>query len=353
MEERPLRAMYLPDPMNSWPWPRQINPHYREVTAQSTAWLHSLKLLGPKSQRAFDRCETGLLAALAYPTASKEHLRTGCDLLNLTFLVDEYSEMEDSCGIHEMVEVMLDALCNPHKKRPAHEMHLGEAVCQFWNLALETASESSQKHFVEAFTGYLYSIMQEADECDAGAVLTIAHYLDIRSRNIGAYACFIPGELHLNLPDHIFYNPVLADLRRIAAQLLIVNNDLMSYNKEQAIGRDEYNFLAIIMRTDSTMDLPAATSWLSAYHESLQSEFIDTISLLPSFGLALDREVQEYTSYLANWPRAQDCWNFESTRYFGNKGLEIQVTRKVPLFPKLKRNPRVKEEGVTVQLVEL
>ncbi|KAJ6453743.1 isoprenoid synthase domain-containing protein [Mycena sanguinolenta] len=348
--EGQLGAMYLPDPMSAWPWPRQINPHYREVAAHSTAWLHSLKLLGPKSQRSFDRCETGLLAALAYPTASKEHLRTGCDLLNLTFLVDEYSDAEDSRGIREMVEAMLDALCNPHKQRPAHEMRLGEATRQFWSLALETASESSQKHFVEAFTGYLYSIVQEVDDCDADAIFTVAHYLDIRSRNIAAYACFVPCELHLNLPDHVFYNPVLADLKRIAAHLLIVNNDLMSYNKEQALGRDQFNFLTIIMRTDSTMDLRAATSWLSAYHESLQSEFIDTIRLLPSFGPALDRELQEYISHLANWPRAQDCWNFESTRYFGNKGLEIQVTRQVPLLSKLKRT---KAEGVMVPLVEL
>ncbi|KAJ7231163.1 terpenoid synthase [Mycena haematopus] len=299
MEGR-LGTMFLPDPMHAWPWLRQINPHYREVTAKSSAWLHSLKLLGPKSQRSFDRCETGLLAALAYPTASKEHLRTGCDLLGLTFVVDEYSEVEDSRGIREMVNVMLDALRSPDKRRPAHEMRLGEATRQFWSLALETASETSQKHFVEAFTGYLSAVVQEVEDRDADAVLTIANYLDIRTRNIAAYACFVPGELHLNLPDYVFHNPVLADLKRIAAHLLILNNDLMSYNKEQALGRDQYNLITIIMQTDGTTDLLAATSWVSAYHESLQSEFMGAIRLLPSFGAALDPEVQEYVSYLAN-----------------------------------------------------
>ncbi|KAF8205865.1 terpenoid synthase [Mycena galopus ATCC 62051] len=325
--ESQLGTMYLPDPMHTWPWPRRINPHYRQVSAESSAWLYGLKLLGPKSQKSFDKCES-------------EHLRIGCDLLNLTFVIDEYSEVEDTLGVLGMVEIMLDALENPHMQRSAHEIPLGEATRQFWMLVLQTASESSQKHFLESFTEYLHAVIQEAEDRDADAVLTIDNYLDIRTRNIAAYPCF---------------NPVISELKRIVAHLLILNNDLMSYNKEQSLGRDQYNFITIIMRTDTRMDLPAATLWLSTYHESLQAEFLEMLPRVPSFGPALDLQVQDYLSFLANWPRAQDCWNFESARYFGRKGLKIQATRRVPLLPKLEihTNPRLRREGVAVPLVEL
>ncbi|KAJ7854637.1 isoprenoid synthase domain-containing protein [Mycena leptocephala] len=320
--------MYLPDPMKTWPWTRQINPHYKEVSAQSTAWLHSLKLLGPKSQRAFDKCDT-------------EHLRTGLDLLNLTFVADEYNELESVNGVRQM------------KERPAHEIRLGRATQEFWTLAVKTASPTSQKHFIESFTGYLDAIIQEADDRDADAVLTIANYLDIRARNIAAYPAFVPCELHLDLPDDIFHHPIITELRGIVAQLLVLNNDLMSYNKEQAVGRDQYNIITVLTQQDDTMDLEGATTWVSAYHHKLQADFRDGLRRMPSFGAERDAQVQEYLGHLANWPRAQDCWNFESQRYFGSKGSEIQVTRRVPLLAKIEMDAKLTREDVVLPLIEL
>ncbi|KAJ6534215.1 terpenoid synthase [Mycena capillaripes] len=351
METQPV-MMRIPDPMKEWPWPRQINPHHQEVSAQSIAWLHSLQLLSAKSQRALDKGNSGLLAALAYPNASKEHLRTGCDLLNLIFVVDEYNEAEGACGVREMVEVILDALKGPSQPRPPNEMRLGEATRQFWTLVLETASETSRKHFVGSFTQYLDAIIKEAEDRDRDAVLSFADYLDIRSHNIGAYACFVPGELQLNLPDYVSDDPAVTDLKRIVAHLLILNNDLVSYNKEQALGRDQYNCITIIVRQDPNMDLDGATTWVSAYHQRLQAEFLDAMKRVPSFGAELDVQVQEYLAYLANWPRAQDCWNFESGRYFGSKGSEVQLTRRVQLLPKVQMDATTREE-VLVPVIEL
>ncbi|KAJ3870529.1 hypothetical protein F5051DRAFT_447553 [Lentinula edodes] len=78
--------------MSNWPWPRMINPHYEEVKAASDAWFHSFAAFDARAQLAFDKCnfgialehlltsfltsQSGLLAALAYPWASKEHLGT-------------------------------------------------------------------------------------------------------------------------------------------------------------------------------------------------------------------------------------------------------------------------------------
>jgi hypothetical protein len=76
-------TMYLPDPMKTWPWTRQINPHYKEVSAQSTAWLHSLKLLGPKSQRAFDKCDTGTSVVHVHSHPSHSTRSPGCPGLSL------------------------------------------------------------------------------------------------------------------------------------------------------------------------------------------------------------------------------------------------------------------------------
>ena len=42
LEAKPQQKMlYIPDTMVDWPWPREINPHYEEVSAKSTAWIYT------------------------------------------------------------------------------------------------------------------------------------------------------------------------------------------------------------------------------------------------------------------------------------------------------------------------
>jgi len=128
--------------------------------------------------------------------------------------------------------------------------------------------------------------------------------------------------------------------------------DIVSYNKEQAIGDDRHNILTIAMHQFDT-DLDGALAWVCQYHEEVKARFLEGLKRVPSFGPKVDRQLEEYILHLANWPRANDCWNFESGRYFGSKGLEIQKTRCVPLLPKVQNDPTLRREQVVVPLVDL
>jgi hypothetical protein len=74
-----------------------------------------------------------------------------------------------------------------------------------------------------------------------------------------------------------------------------------------------------------------AIQWIDEYHKSLRTTFLSNIEGIPSWGEELDAQVSEYTYGLANWVRANDSWSFESQRYFGRHGLEIQKGRWVDL----------------------
>ena len=65
------KYLYLPDTLAGWPWPRMINPYHDQVNAEANIWFGSFKLFTPNSQYAFDKCDTGRLAALLYPEASR------------------------------------------------------------------------------------------------------------------------------------------------------------------------------------------------------------------------------------------------------------------------------------------
>lgn len=61
---------------------------------------------------------------------AEEHLRIGCDLMNLLFVIDEYTDVEQESAVQEIVDVAIDAIRNPNKPRPAGEVVLGEIARQ-------------------------------------------------------------------------------------------------------------------------------------------------------------------------------------------------------------------------------
>ncbi|KZT01823.1 terpenoid synthase [Laetiporus sulphureus 93-53] len=331
--------LHLPETMAAWPWPRRINPCYEEVAAESSAWLRSFKAFSPASQYAFDRCDF-------------EHLRTGCDLMNLFFVIDEYTDVEDAKTCREMVDVIIDALNHPHDPRPEGEVVLGEIARQFWELAIKTASLTSQRHFIESFTAYLNSVVVQAVDREQDTISTVEAYLKNRRENIGSRPSFCLIELAMEIPDEAFYHPTMVGLATYITDLLVLDNDIVSYNKEQSVGDDRHNILTIVMR-QFNVDLYGAMAWAVQYHEKVEAAFIDGLKRIPSWGEQIDEQVDEYVLGLANWLRANDCWSFESGRYFGNKGLEVQKTRYVPVLPKVKQKSSLHREQVVVPLVDL
>ncbi|KAF8638389.1 hypothetical protein AX17_002250 [Amanita inopinata Kibby_2008] len=341
------KILRLPRTMDKWPWQRAINPHYEEVSAESDAWFHSFKAFTKTSQEAFDKCDFGRLASLAYPTATREQLRAGCDLMNLFFVIDEYTDVEDASAIPEMVDIVKDALHDPHKPRPESEIILGQITKEFWQSVMKIATPLSQKHFIESFSDYLDTLVIQAADRDENVIRSIDEYMRIRSENIGLRPSCMPAETYLDLPDDVFYHPVMKELYYITAELIALDNDIASYNREQAMGDDKFNIVTVVMY-HLNVDVDEALDWTAHYHEQVQRKFFDALHRLPSFGPKLDKQVKEFILHLANWPRCNECWNFESGRYFGTKGSEVEKTRCVPLMPPLAREHTAKKHDVVI-----
>ncbi|CDO77211.1 hypothetical protein BN946_scf184747.g24 [Trametes cinnabarina] len=343
--------LHIPDFMADWPWPRRIHPLYEEVSAESSAWFKSFKAFKPESQAAFDKCDFGRLASLAYPDASREHLRTGIDLMNVFFVIDEYTDVEPVPVVKEMIDAVIDAVHNPHKPRPEGETILGEITRQFAERALQSATPEATVHFLESFTDYVRSVVTEAEDRCNGRIPDLESFIKIRRENNGGRPSLSPCELHLKLPDEVFYHPNLVELRLCIVDMITIINDLYSYNREQATENDHYNLLTVVKREFNT-DLDGAMAWAMNFHRDVSTRFLEGLKNVPSFGPEIDPQVQEYLQLIANWPRCLDSWSFESKRYFGELGLEIQKTRMVPLLPRRKPDLARRGEDVRVHLIE-
>jgi hypothetical protein len=85
------------------------------------------------------------------------------------------------------------------------------------------------------------------------------------------------------------------------------------------------------------VDLDGALDWLAEYNRVVLSRFQAHYQMLPSWGPDMDPIVTAFVERLAHWVRGLDCWSFESERYFGTEGTEIQKHRLVTLLPRSRR----------------
>jgi len=48
--------------------------------------------------------------------------------MNLFFVVDEYTDLQPASVVRSTIDIVLDALANPHNERPDGEILLGQVV---------------------------------------------------------------------------------------------------------------------------------------------------------------------------------------------------------------------------------
>ncbi|KAG2126612.1 isoprenoid synthase domain-containing protein, partial [Suillus clintonianus] len=164
---------------------------------------------------------------------------------------------------------------------------------------------------------------------------SINDYLKLRWDTCAVKSALAVCEMDMELPDEVFYHPVIVDLVDCITELCLIDNDMISYNREQATGDGNHNLITAIM-LELSLDINGAMSWATRYHADIQKRFIDGLAKVPSWGPSVDVLVKQFIDGIAIWARAQHCWSFEAQRYFGTRGPEIQQTKLVTLLPKVK-----------------
>ena len=95
---------------------------------------------------------------------------------------------------------------------------------RFWELAIQTATPTSQRRFVDTFGQYMDSVVQQAEDRDNKHIRTVESYLEVRRDTIGAKPSFALLELEMDLPDDVFNHPTLEKLRMLVVDMLCIGN---------------------------------------------------------------------------------------------------------------------------------
>lgn len=74
--------------------------------------------------------------------------------------------------------------------------------------------------------------MQQSLDRSNGSLLNVKNYFEIRRDTIGVKPSYAINQIHLDLPDRVFESPLIARLTNLSIDMILISNDLYSYNVE-------------------------------------------------------------------------------------------------------------------------
>lgn len=180
----------------------------------------------------------------------------------------------------------------------------------------------------------MVSIAHQAEYRSRSHIPDLDTFLLLRRQSSGAYSTIALYEMDLNIPDQIRQHSTIVELETIAVELICIANDVLSYNKEQAVGDEEHNIVTVIMK-QFDLDLQPALDKAGELSTARIEQFNTLYRNLPCWFGPVDLEVQKLVHGMAMCVSGVMHWSYESQRYFGSRGLEVKHSRWLHLLPKV------------------
>lgn len=103
---------------------------------------------------------------------------------------------------------------------------------RFWANAIRTATPSAQRRFLKNFELYIDGVVQQAQDRDHCRIRDISSYFALRRNTIGAIPSLDILTVEMDLPELVFEDPSIAKLKELCVDMILIGNDLYSYNVE-------------------------------------------------------------------------------------------------------------------------
>ncbi len=306
------------------PFPSAINRSLEVVSQQTIAWARRFKLLdGQAAYERLDAMRIGLLTARAHPYTPLAELQLVTDWTTWLFILDDHC---DELGIGK----------HPLQLQALHHRTLtilrGAVVTDQDNPMLRALHDLRERLLLKASAAWMLRFITSCQEClDAsvweatnragGIIPDVTTYIKMRAFTGGMYPYVALFEVteDINLPSSVTKDAQIIQLTRSAINVVCWSNDILSLGKEMKMG-DVHN-LVLTLQHKYHLSLKESIARAAALHDNEVRSFINVEQRLPSFGAAIDLELQRYLGMLRSWMRGNLDWSYTSYRYLQNPSL--------------------------------
>lgn len=100
----------LPDLLAFCPFEGGVNPHYKTVCIESTAWMNSYNVFLGDKRSIYEQILPELLMSHIYPYADLDAFRLCCYYIHVAYAFEELSDDLDGAGVQGVGNALVSAL---------------------------------------------------------------------------------------------------------------------------------------------------------------------------------------------------------------------------------------------------
>lgn len=302
-----------------YPFSSAINEHAEEVHIETVEWACRSGLI-PTDEAYAQAIEgrLGWLAGYFHPTASRETLRLISDWCAWMFLRDDllddpnyFRHPERLAALDtRFLEILRGARTNG-KDAPLSTVL--ETLRD--RLRPKVPARLWMRRFNRSVKEHFESTLWESINRSQGIVPDLATYNRMRpiTGGMDVDTDFIEISTGVYLPPEIHGHHIVGSLTRLSNLSVCWTNDFFSLQKELARG-DVHNIVVVIQNEDALSLEEAIKAAVEMNEESVHS-FLDLERNLPSFGPAIDENLEQYVSVLKARMSGNLAWSIGSARY--------------------------------------
>ncbi|KAH8693550.1 terpene synthase metal binding domain protein [Talaromyces proteolyticus] len=338
--------------------PPRVNCHYERVKVESEAWFAEKCRLNARRRRVISETDFSYFCAITAADAGPQELRTLCDWGNWVFpfddLFDNGNLKENPEEAQKVIDVLLSGMeigedrlnTGTNSRRHSHlSIELQSLVDvheSVWTRIAQDPPIGVQRRFAKYMNNYCKGSIEQVQWRSQRRFPSLQETLEMRRKSAGVSPLFALAEyaLKLDLPDEVFECESIKEIERIGVDFVVIQNDILSYCKEEDEGV-RHNLVAITryeLQSTNPLGTPhpqAAFDSVGALLADLYQRWFLALAKLPSWGEKIDIDVQRYIASVRAVIMANLNWSFRSERYFGRRVAEVRRTRVVQVLKKL------------------
>lgn len=224
------------------PFPTRISPDVERVTACHLSWPRALGLLRSEhDERRHVRSQYADLGARCFPFARGVELELGVDQMSWFFVFDDQFDGvygQDEQHAEQLTAPLLALLNAPPRRLGSDSAPLFAAFADMWTRSCAGMSEAWQLRAAESWRSYIAGHIIEARHRKSGRHPSFAAHFAVRKVTCGVYPIIDLAERlgHFEIPERAFRSSLLIELRDLAAEVVVLENEIFSVEKEELVG---------------------------------------------------------------------------------------------------------------------
>jgi 5-epi-alpha-selinene synthase len=302
-----------------YPFASAMNEHAEEVHVETVEWARESGLIS--TEEAYRQALEGRLGWLAgyfHPTARRETLRLISDWCTWMFLRDDLLDDPNYFRHPERLATLdtrfLDILRGAEPKKDDTRLSVALATLRD-RLTPKVPAALWMRRFIRSVREHFESTLWEAINRAQGIVPDLTTYNRMRpiTGGMDVDTDFIEISTGIYLPTEVRDHHVVSTLTRLSNLSVCWTNDLFSLQKE--LDRGDVHNVVLVIQHEANLALEDAIKAAIEMNEESVRSFMELEGDLPSFGPAIDDNLERFVSVLRARMSGNLAWSMDSARY--------------------------------------